>query len=225
MSINKLKPWKWWKMSLCVTELVSSGKRAGRHPPHLGQLQHRQQQPVYPLWTEVDGLEIQTHLCLCTYISSSSKSLSIFLPRSHFRHCVSYAGTSRIEFGVFARESEWVCNQKQVLHEDSIAAVCASWPTKLGEIFSERSSPLDTSLLAAGRPCQLTGCFLFFLLNASFCYGEPSSQICHCFRRSQETMCCIKRNILPCSLFWRCKKKKKIVKTLPAEKLSSAELE
>lgn len=68
---------------LHLTELVSSGERTGRHPPHLGQLQHRQQQPVYPLLTEVDGLEIQTHLCLCTYISSLSKSLFIFLPRSH----------------------------------------------------------------------------------------------------------------------------------------------
>lgn len=51
-------------------ELFSSGERTGRHPPDLGQLQHRQQQPMYPLLTGVNDLEIQTRLCLYTYFSS-----------------------------------------------------------------------------------------------------------------------------------------------------------
>lgn len=36
-------------MVILFTELVFSGEGATRNPPHLGQLQHRQQQPVYPL--------------------------------------------------------------------------------------------------------------------------------------------------------------------------------
>lgn len=88
------------------------------------------------LITEVDGLEIQTHLCLCTYISSLSKSLFIFMPRSHFSPCVSYPGTFRVEFGMFAQENWWVCNQKYALHQALIATVCAGRPTKLAEIFT-----------------------------------------------------------------------------------------
>lgn len=45
--------------------LLSTGERTGRHPPDLGQLQHRQQQPLYPL----SDLEMETHLCLYTCMS------------------------------------------------------------------------------------------------------------------------------------------------------------
>lgn len=97
---------------LHLTELFffSSGERTGRHPPHFGQLQHRQQQPMYPLLTGVNDLE--THLCLYTYFSSWSKSLFVIMPSYLSRHCVSYPVSFRIEFVMFVQGSWWVCNQK-----------------------------------------------------------------------------------------------------------------
>lgn len=65
---------------------------------------------MYPLLTQVSDLETQTHLCLCTYIASLSKSLFTFLPRSRCNRCVSFAGTLRIELGMFAQGGWCVCN-------------------------------------------------------------------------------------------------------------------
>lgn len=138
---------------------------------------------MYPLLTQVDGVEIQTHLCLCTYISSLPKSFFICLPRSYFKHCVSYPGTFRIAFGMFAQESWWVCNQKQVLHQALIAAVCVQ-AGRPNLSHSVHHSHYIFAYCWSGVLTDLLHSLLksLGLVNASYCFDQHPFQVCHCIR-------------------------------------------